>query len=121
MEALKEDIYTREHIQLVVNSFYNKVRQSKVIGHYFINVDWEKHLPTMYSFWSTVILHQEGYKGNPFEKHLKLPDLKEADFAEWVKLFHETVDEHFQGETAKAMKHRGSTIAFIFKTKLVKQ
>lgn len=121
MEAIKEDISTPENIQLVVNSFYTKVRDNKVIGHYFSAVDWGKHLPTMYSFWSTVILHQEGYKGNPFEKHVKLPNLKEEDFAEWVRLFHETVDEHFTGQTAEAMKLRGETIAFIFKSKLVRQ
>jgi hemoglobin len=96
------------------------VRDNSVIGHFFAHLDWDKHLPTMYSFWSTVILHEEGYKGNPFEKHLKLPNLKEEDFAEWVKLFHETIDEHFSGETAEAMKLRGETIAFIFKSKLVK-
>ena len=120
MQAMKKDVVSEQDIQVIVNSFYDKVRNNPVIGHYFAHLDWEKHLPTMYSFWSTVILHQEGYKGNPFEKHVKLPNLKEGDFAEWVKLFHETVDEHFQGDTAEAMKHRGATIAFIFKTKLVK-
>jgi hemoglobin len=120
METIKGDIITREDIQLVINTFYNKVRDNSVIGHFFAHLDWDKHLPTMYSFWSTVILHEEGYKGNPFEKHLKLPNLKEEDLAEWVKLFHETIDEHFSGETAEAMKLRGETIAFIFKSKLVK-
>jgi hemoglobin len=117
---LKKDIKTTEDIQKVVDAFYNKVNSDPVIGPYFSELDWSKHLPTMYRFWSTVILHQEGYKGNPFEKHLKLPELKEKHFERWVSLFTTTVDELFEGTVANEMKLRASSIAFIFQSKLVK-
>ncbi|HYG37853.1 MAG TPA: group III truncated hemoglobin [Cytophagales bacterium] len=120
MQIIKKEVSTPEDIQLIVDSFYQKVRENEVIGSYFKDLDWSKHLPVMYSFWSKIILQQDGYKGNPFDKHVKLPNLKEEHFAEWLKLFTETVDVNFQGETAETMKLRASTIAFIFKSKLVK-
>ena len=120
MEDVKKDILNQEDIQKVVDGFYDKVRTNEVIGHYFKDLDWSKHLPVMYSFWSTIILHQEGYKGNPFEKHLPLPNLKAEHFSQWINLFISTVDELFKGENAEAMKLRASSIAYIFQSKLVK-
>ena len=120
MTTLVRDIESEEDIKCVVDNFYNKVQDNKVIGHYFKDVHWPDHLPTMYAFWSAAVLHKDGYRGNPFEKHVKLPQLRQEHFKEWLSLFTETIDEHFEGKNALEMKHRGETIAFIFQSKLVK-
>jgi hemoglobin len=116
----KKDIETVEDIKKVVDAFYEQVNKDPVIGPYFRELDWSKHLPTMYRFWSTIILHQEGYKGNPFDKHVKLPELRDEHFERWVSLFTNTVNGLFEGHIADEMKLRASSIAFIFQSKLVK-
>ena len=121
METVLKDITTIEDIKVVVDSFYLKIQQDDVVGPYFKDLDWNKHLPIMYAFWSKVILHREGYKGNPFEKHVTLPNLKSKHFDRWLALFKETVDSSFSGNTAEEMKSRAETIAYIFRSKLVKE
>ena len=116
----KADILSHEDVKSIVDSFYKKVRNSPLIGHYFKHVDWEKHLPVMYSFWSFIVLGEEGYKGNPLSKHLQLEGLKEEHFKEWLTLFLKTIEDNFQGENAEAMKNRANQIALVFQMKLVK-
>lgn len=51
---MKKDIENRNDVQLLIDSFYEKVKADKVIGYIFndiAKVDWGKHLPVMYDFW----------------------------------------------------------------------
>lgn len=111
------DIESRADIILLVDTFYGKVKQNEVIGHIFsevANVNWQNHLPMMYSFWSSILLREHSYTGNPMFKHVDLSHryaLTENDFQEWIKLFHKTVDELFEGDKAHEAKSRASTIA----------
>lgn len=53
---MKKDIVTRKDIELLVNEFYNKVKQDKMIGFIFLDiapVNRGKHLPVMYDFLRT--------------------------------------------------------------------
>ncbi|HEX8060188.1 MAG TPA: group III truncated hemoglobin, partial [Cyclobacteriaceae bacterium] len=104
------DIKTKEDIVRLVDEFYDKVLQSALIAKIFENVDWPNHKPIMYSFWSTMILGDQSYKRNPFEKHMPLK-LTEKHFEEWLRLFHLTVDELFEGSKALEAKERARTIA----------
>ena len=112
-----EDIHSRVDVILLVDTFYGKVKQSDVIGHIFntvAKVDWTKHLPVMYSFWSSILLAEHTYTGNPMIKHIALSDtypLSEDHFREWLTLFHQTIDELFKGDKANEAKSRASTIA----------
>jgi len=63
-------------------------------------VDWPKHLPTM--FWQSLLFGSGNYQGAPFVKHAVLP-VQQAHFERWLTLFAETVDENFTGT-----KERGS-------------
>ena len=50
---MKKDIENRTDIELLVRSFYDKVKIDDTIGYIFndiAKVDWEKHLPVMYNF-----------------------------------------------------------------------
>ncbi|MBX9851327.1 MAG: group III truncated hemoglobin [Cytophagaceae bacterium] len=112
----KKDIQSEEDIQLMVNSFYDKVNKHHSLSYFFneyVKIDWKHHLPKMYDFWSSLLLGTMRYSGQPFPKHLALP-LKKENFDDWLALFFETVDEHFSGPVADEAKIRASNIARIF-------
>ncbi len=109
----RKPIETREDIQLLVDSFYHKVRQDTLIGPIFndvAKVDWEEHLPKLYNFWSDLLLGEDTYRGRPFPPHMKL-NLVPGHFEQWLRLFTETVDEHFLGLRADEAKSRAFRIA----------
>lgn len=114
---MKKDIQIKEDLVLLVNVFYNRVLQDEKLAHFFAHLDFEKHKPKMVHFWSFVLLDEPGYTTNVFDKHAHLKATS-ADFNEWVRLFHETVDEMFEGEKAEAAKFRATTLGFTFGSKL---
>lgn len=114
---IKNDITTREDIELLVNEFYKKVQADELLAPAFSHVDWPHHLPIMYDFWSSMLLGDQSYRGNPFQKHLHLP-IKTRHFDQWLKLFRETVNKHFAGEKAEEVLQRAETIAAIFQSRM---
>ena len=114
---MKQDIETRDDIKLLVDTFYKKVEVNPVIGYIFTDVakvDWQHHLPKMYNFWSSIILGDQSYEGNPMLTHIKLGKLTplgESEFSEWLLLFNATVDELFEGPKADEAKLRAGNIA----------
>lgn len=114
---MKNDILTREDIQLLVDHFYKKVQMDNLLAPVFSHVDWEHHLPIMYNFWSSMLLGDQSYRGNPLQKHLPLP-IEGHHFDQWLKLFTETVNEHFSGVNAEEIKMRAQSIAGIFQMRL---
>ena len=119
-----KDIETREDIELLVNEFYKKVIPDRLIGHFFTRVvhfSWEEHIPVMISFWESVLLGGQAYKGNPMVKHIELDRLYPLDplhFDRWLYLWQETVRQLFAGPTANEAIDRAHTIAQIIKTKV---
>lgn len=114
------DITTRADIELLVNSFYEKVNGDELLSpvfNDFAEVDWNKHLPTMYKFWETLLFEERTYDGRPFPPHTFLP-ITARHFERWVQLFTKNVDEHFKGEIAETAKLRASTIAHVFQNRL---
>lgn len=113
----QRDIEDRDDIILLVNSFYDRVRENEIIGPIFNDVaavNWETHLPKMYSFWSSLILGENSFTGNPMMKHIelsKLTSMTETEFSEWLVLFNETVDSLFAGEKATEAKTKAGNIA----------
>lgn len=120
-----KDIEGLADIQLLVNSFYERVRKDETIGFLFndvARVDWDKHLPVMYQFWQQVIFNEGSYKGNPISAHQRLHDqspLTKAHFTRWQELFLETVDELFDGAHAALAKQRAASIATVMQIKLL--
>ncbi len=117
-------IEERKDIELLVDSFYKKVLKDEVIGYIFtevVKLDWEHHIPTMYDFWETTLLHKTSYKGNPMKVHLDLNKkerLRKEHFERWVQLFSETLNEHFYGEKAELAKTRALSIATMMQVKI---
>lgn len=118
------DITDKKDIQLLIDSFYQKVREDDVIGYIFnevAKVDWEHHLPIMYGFWEMVLFGSGNYKGDPMTKHIQLDKRTQLDphhFERWRKLFHETIDTHFQGSKADEAKQRSAHIASLMQFRI---
>ena len=116
----KADISTIEHIKLLVDSFYTKVREDQLLANVFNKViqdRWPKHLETMYRFWETILLGNHNYYGSPFTPHASL-NLTKEHFSQWISLFHQTIDEHFCGEKANEAKWRAERMAEMFLYKI---
>lgn len=117
---MKHDIQTLDDIKLMVDTFYAKVRLNELLGPIFSGVikdHWDDHLDKMYRFWQTVLLDEHTYYGGPFPPHAKLPVAK-AHFDTWLHLFHQTLDDLFEGEKANEAKWRSVKMAEIFLAKI---
>ena len=123
---MKKDIADRKGIELLVNTFYEKVKSDPLISRFFtetIKLNWDKHLPVMYQFWDNALFYSGEYNGQPLEvhKHIHaLSPLSSTHFERWVKLFTETVDELFEGEKATLAKTKAINISTIMQLKILK-
>ncbi len=119
------DINNREDIILLVNTFYEKVKNDETIGYLFTEVakvNWEKHLPLMYDFWDNILFNTGNYSGNPLLAHKELNKksaLNEEHFKHWIKLFFETIDTLFEGKKASEIKERAKNIAMVISYKVL--
>jgi hemoglobin len=115
---------SREDIELLVNSFYTKVIDDETIGFFFkdiIKVDFEKHLPKMYSFWETILFGQMSYKGNPMAVHFpinQLEAMKKRHFERWLELWKQTIKENFTGQNADMAITKSENIANLMAYKM---
>ncbi len=73
--------------------------------------DWDAHLATLCTFWSSVTLLTGAYKGRPMLVHAALPDLAETHFARWLALFAETAGEVCPPAAADLFVERSQRIA----------
>jgi hemoglobin len=112
-----QDLDSRKHIEVLIGAFYTKVKVDPLLGPVFVHLDWAHHLPIMVDFWSSMLLGDRSYQGNPFQKHIGLP-ISTEHFSQWLKLFSGTVDVNFAGPKAEEAKSRANSIAGIFQHKL---
>jgi hemoglobin len=113
----KHDIRNKEDIELMMRTFYGSLLTNEKISPVFANTDFEAHMPHMIAFWAFVLLDEEGYKTNVFDKHVHL-HIKEEHFEIWLSHFEKTINDLFSGEKAELAKQRAQTIAYTFKEKL---
>jgi hemoglobin len=117
MEEQRKDIDTENDVELLVNEFYDKVRNDQLLDPIFAGVikdNWDSHLKLMVDFWSTLLLYTRKYVGAPLPKHLPL-QLSNEHFDRWIQLFSETIDELFVGVIAENAKKRAFSIVKIMK------
>jgi len=114
---MKDDIKNREDVTLMVNSFYDKVFKDELLAPHFIHINFENHLPRMVDFWCFTILDEGSFRGNIFDKHAPLK-IDETHFKRWLSLFHQTLDELFEGELSNKAKQRADIIGYTFASKM---
>lgn len=116
---MKKDIKNREDIELLVDTFYKKIRTDKSLNYFFTevaHVHWERHLPVMYNFWENILFFSGNYNGNPMHLHhhlSKITNIEKKHFQHWNKLFLNTVDELFEGLNAELIKKRAVNISSV--------
>lgn len=119
-----KNLESREDIELLVNSFYDKVVQDETIGFFFkdiIKVNFQKHLPKMYSFWETILFGQMSYKGNPMAVHFPINQLEAMEkrhFEKWLELWKQTIEENFTGQNADMAITKSENIANLMAYKM---
>jgi len=122
---MKKDIKDIADIRILIDHFYARVVPDPMIGSIFTDtfeVNWEKHLPVMYSFWENTLFYTGNYAGNPMMIHRRIHELVQLTpekFDRWVTLFCSSVDELFEGEKAELAKQRAESIATIMKIKIL--
>ena len=121
---MKTDISSSAHVQWLVDRFYEKIKDDKLVGFIFtdvMKVNFEKHLPVMYGFWNNALFYTGGYNGNAMQRHIniaKIVPFKKKYFTRWLLLFDQTVNEYFEGEKATLAKVRAHSIATIMQIKI---
>ena len=116
---IKQDIHSLDDIKLMVNTFYQRIKQDIVLGPIFeekIQDRWPVHLEKMYRFWQTILLEEHTYNGSPFPPHAQMA-IDESHFVIWLKIFTTTVDDLFNGNVAEDAKKRGTLMAALFNSK----
>ena len=108
-----KEIETREDIELLVHSFYEKIRQDELLGDIF-NTHipenaWPEHLKKLSDFWETNLFGVPKYKGNLTEKHINVDKnlnytIDSLHFGTWLLLWFETIDQWFTGVNAQRAK-----------------
>ena len=122
-----KDIEQHSDVIQLVDQFYSKIKINPILSPIFSDVakvDWDHHLPKMYSFWGSILLGEHSYSGNPMQVHValsKLTPLSEHEFNEWLLLFNATVDELFSGTNADEAKLRAANIARLMLHKIQTQ
>jgi hemoglobin len=118
------DIQTRDDCEQLVRDFYGRAFADPIIGFLFTDVaqlDLEAHVPRITSFWETILLGSQTYRGGAFAPHAalhaKVP-LRKGHFERWVWLWEQTVDDHFAGERAELAKLHARRVAVAFQARL---
>ena len=116
----KRDIESREDIEMLIRTFYGKVRQHDKIGPFFNEMisDWNKHQNKLTNFWETNLFLVDAYKGNPVRKHIEVDThfqngVEQAHFGHWLQLWFNTVDDLFEGKNAHLAKERARNMSHI--------
>jgi len=121
----RKDITQRKDIELLVNSFYDKVKLDTEIGPIFTDiakVNWDKHLHIMYDFWENIIFQTGNYTGNPMTAHFRIHEknpFTKAHFTRWLALFQETLNDQFEGQNTELARQRALSIATVMEIKLI--
>ena len=104
----------REFIGTLVREFYRRVRADARLGPIFdevIGSNWEPHLEKLTDFWSAVMLKNGAYSGRPVPAHLKLNQVREADFDIWLRIFRQTTSDLCEPDIAAEFRERAERIA----------
>jgi hemoglobin len=106
-------------IRDVVDEFYARARRDDVIGPVFNRVipdaEWPDHLSKIADFWSSMLLGTGRYNGRPMPKHMAIPELGDAHFMRWLRLFRETVEEICPPDVAALFVERSERIGNSFR------
>lgn len=91
-------------VATLVDHFYEKVRREPQLGPVFNAAvhDWDEHKRLLTSFWASVALRANSYRGNPMAAHRPHP-IRAEHFDRWLALWRETCAEELDEAHAALM------------------
>jgi len=107
-------IQSREDINILVHTFYSKIRVDELLGPIFnahiAEDQWPVHLQKLTDFWETNLFGVARFKGSPTQKHINVDrnlnyTIDQTHFGRWIQLWFETIDELYEGEYADKAKN----------------
>lgn len=107
----------QEKLAHFVKNFYAKVNKDPLLGPIFndiAEVDWDEHIPKLCSFWNSIMLGTNEYKGNAMIKHLDLNKkvaLTPKHFERWLYLFEQEAHIALPEDSAQLIIERAHIIA----------
>lgn len=123
-----KEIKSRKEVNLLVNTFYKKVRLNPILGPVFNGIveDWDTHLDRLTDFWEMVLLHSGPGAGkfSPVPVHKEVDEksnheIQETHFNTWLTLWFETLDTLFEGEVADYAKQHALKMGHILFFKIM--
>lgn len=116
---LLPEVLDEAMIHAVVHGFYDQIRNDDLLGPIFNRAiaeeDWPHHLGKMCAFWSSTLLRTGRYDGRPLPPHLAIPELGEAHFRRWLRLFRGTVHRICPPEVAALFMDRALRVSHSFR------
>ncbi|NKI27046.1 group III truncated hemoglobin [Arenibacter sp. 6A1] len=116
--VIKTEIRNRKDVNLLVITFYGKIRQHPILGPIFNGIikDWESHLELLTDFWESQLLLQRKYVGNPIVAHQEVDakinhSITPEHFGLWLNEWYATIDELFEGDIAHIAKNRAQKMS----------
>lgn len=119
-----KDLENREDLELLMNTFYNKLLLDNTINYIFTDIakiNLEEHLPIITDFWNLSLFGKGDYKNNVLKIHLdlnKMANLTQNHFETWLKTFNSAVDENFLGENSEKIKTKALSISTVMQIKM---
>lgn len=113
----KPDLDSKEHIRDFIEAFYSRLLADPKLAPIFLDVaeiDLEKHLPLIRSYWEKLLLGDDAYNRHTMNIHRALNSkqaLHAEDFARWLALFCNTADQLYAGPRTERAKQVASSIA----------
>lgn len=115
--ARATDIQDRADLHALVVEFYRRLLADPRIAHLFAHLDLEVHLPILVDFWALIVLGEQGYLRNAFQKHVPLA-IEDHHFDVWLEHWSATVADRHSGPRADLARERARSIAALFRSKL---
>jgi hemoglobin len=118
------DIESREDIDVIMRSFYDKLLADSSISYIFTDiakVNLEEHFPILVDFWHSMLFGSQSYKANAMKPHIDLAKkskFTKAHFQTWLQYLYISIDEHNEGRLAHTMKARAQNIAGLMEYKV---
>jgi len=113
-------IENRADISFLVHTFYAQIRKDTLLGPIFnshiADEQWPEHLEKLTDFWETNLFGIPKFKGNPTQKHLSVDKnlyhkTSQVHFGQWLNLWFQSIDAHFEGELATKAKEASRRMA----------
>lgn len=117
---------TQKQLQKLIGNFYASIQKDEVLGPIFTEVakvNWNKHIPLLVQFWSSVMLDTREYSGNPMLKHSELnrkTELTLEHFNRWLALFSQEAKACLPEEPALLIIGKATLIANAMQQRLLR-